>query len=113
MEGGLATFVLEPAFVLSLFVGAFHTCIYIFVRGNLGWHIPAVLVGGILGALVGQAIGARIGDLLHIGDYSLHLGLGHGLDRHGHGHRREHPCQPPSRGHRRRARRGPAAARLG
>jgi hypothetical protein len=71
MEGGLATFVLEPAFVLSLFVGAFHTCIYIFVRGNLGWHIPGVLVGGVLGALVGQAIGARMGDLLHIGDYSL------------------------------------------
>jgi hypothetical protein len=69
--GGLATFVLEPAFVLSLFVGAFHTCIYIFVRGNLGWHIPGVLVGGVLGALVGQAIGARVGDLLHIGDYSV------------------------------------------
>jgi hypothetical protein len=71
MEGGLATFVLEPAFVLSLFVGAFHTCAYIFVRGNLGWHIPGVLVGGVLGALVGQAVGARVGDLLHIGDYSL------------------------------------------
>lgn len=71
MEGGLATFVLEPAFVLSLFVGAFHTCIYIFVRGNVGWHIPGVLVGGVLGALVGQAVGSRMGDLLHIGDYSV------------------------------------------
>jgi len=71
MDGGLATFVLEPAFVLSLFVGAFHTCIYIFVRGNLGWHIPGVFVGGFLGALVGQAIGARLGDLLRLGDYSL------------------------------------------
>ena len=71
MEGGLATLVLEPAFVLSLVVGAFHTCIYIFVRGNLGWHIPAVLIGAILGALVGQAIGSRMGDPLRIGDYSL------------------------------------------
>lgn len=71
MDGGLATFVLQPAFVLSVFVGAFHTCIYIFVRGNLGWHIPALLLGGILGALVGQALGARMGDLLRIGDYSL------------------------------------------
>lgn len=71
MDGGLATFVLEPAFVLSLFVGAFHTCIYVFVRGNLGWHIPGVLVGGIVGALLGQALGARVGDLLHLGDYSL------------------------------------------
>jgi hypothetical protein len=71
VDGGLATFVLEPAFVLSLFVGAFHTCIYIFVRGNLGWHIPAVLVGAVLGALIGQAIGSRVGDMLRIGDYSL------------------------------------------
>ena len=71
MDGGLATFVLEPAFVLSLFVGAFNTCIYVFVRGNLGWHIPALLVGGSLGALVGNAIGSRIGDPLRLGDYSL------------------------------------------
>ena len=71
MDGGLATFVLEPAFVLSLLVGAFHTCIYIFVRGNLGWHLPGVLAGGVLGALVGQAIGSRVGDLLRLGDYSL------------------------------------------
>ena len=52
MEVGLATFVLEPAFVLSLFVGAFHTCIYIFVRGNLGWHIPGLFVGAVLGEFV-------------------------------------------------------------
>jgi hypothetical protein len=71
MDGGLATFVLEPAFVLSLFVGAFHTCVYILIRGNLGWHIPGLLVGGVLGALVGQAIGSRMGDVLRIGDYSL------------------------------------------
>jgi hypothetical protein len=71
MDDGLATFVLEPAFVLSLLVGAFHTCVYIFVRGKLGWHIPALLVGAILGALAGQAVGARIGDVLRLGDYSL------------------------------------------
>jgi hypothetical protein len=71
MDDGLATFVLEPAFVLSVLVGAFHTCVYIFVRGNLGWHIPAVLAGAILGALAGQAVGARIGDMLLLGDYNL------------------------------------------
>ncbi len=71
MEQGLATFVLEPAFVLSLLVGAFHTSIYLFVRGNLGWHLPAVLVAAVLGALAGAAIGARIGDVLYIGDYAL------------------------------------------
>jgi hypothetical protein len=68
---GLATFVLEPAFVLSLVVGAFHPCVYVFVRGNLGWHLPVVLVVAILGALAGQAIGARVGDILSTGDYSL------------------------------------------
>ncbi len=71
MSDGLATFLREPAFVLSLLVGAFQTCIYIFVRGRLGWHIPAVLVGAILGALAGQAIGSRIGDVLLLGDYPI------------------------------------------
>lgn len=71
MDQGLATVIAEPAFVLSLLVGAFHTCVYIFVRGNLGWHIPAVLVAAILGALAGQTIGARIGDVLTLGDYNL------------------------------------------
>jgi hypothetical protein len=71
MDQGLATFIAEPAFVLSLLVGAFHTCVYIFVRGNLGWHIPAVLLGGIIGALLGQALGSRLGDVLRVGDYSL------------------------------------------
>ncbi len=71
VDQGLATFVLQPAFVLSLLTGAFHTSIYVFVRGNLGWHLPAVLAGAVLGALTGQAIGARVGDILYIGDYSL------------------------------------------
>lgn len=71
MHEGLATFIADPAFALSLLVGAFHTSAYVFVRGRLGWHLPAVLVGAILGALAGQAIGARIGDVLRIGDYSL------------------------------------------
>lgn len=71
MDEGLATFVLAPAFVLSVLVGAFNTCVYIFVRGKLGWHLPAVLAGAVLGALAGQAVGARVGDVVSIGDYSL------------------------------------------
>jgi len=71
MSSGLATLVLEPALVLSVLVGAFHTCVYVFVRGRMGWHLSIVLVGAILGALAGQAIGARIGDVLRIGDYTL------------------------------------------
>jgi len=71
VSDGLATFVLEPAFVLSILVGSFHTCVYLFVRGRIGWHLPIVLAGAILGALAGQAIGARMGDVLRIGDYAL------------------------------------------
>jgi hypothetical protein len=71
MSGGLASALLEPALVLSLFVGSFHTCVYVFVRGKLGWHLPAVLVAAVLGALAGQAIGSRVGDVLELGDYSL------------------------------------------
>jgi hypothetical protein len=71
MDAGLASFLLEPAFVLSLLVGAFHTSVYVFVRGKLGWHLPLVLVGAVLGALAGQAVGSRIGDVLRIGDYCL------------------------------------------
>jgi hypothetical protein len=71
MEAPLVPFLGEPAFVLSVLVGAFNTCVYVFVRGRLGWHLPLVLIGAILGALAGQAVGARVGDVLRIGDYCL------------------------------------------
>ena len=86
MDGGLATFVLQPAFVLSLLVGAFHTCVYVFVRGRLGWQLPLVLIGAILGALAGQAIGARIGDVPEPGRLPLAVGVRPVLA--GHRHRR-------------------------
>lgn len=71
METPWTSFLAEPAFVLSLLVGAFNTSVYVFVRGKLGWHLPLVLVGAVLGALAGQAVGARVGDVLRIGDYCL------------------------------------------
>jgi hypothetical protein len=110
MEGGLATFVQSPAFVLSVLVGAFHTCMYVFIRGRLGWHLPIVLCGAILGALVGQAIGARIGDALRLGDYSLlwasalaWMGIGVAVIA---GSLASHHGEPPDEGGRVRPRRG-------
>jgi hypothetical protein len=61
----------SPAIVLSVLVGAFHTCLYVFIRGTIRRHLLAVLVAAIAGAYVGQAIGRRAGDPLLLGDYSL------------------------------------------
>jgi hypothetical protein len=61
----------DPAVVLSLLVGAFHTCMYIVIRGRLGLHVVGVLAAAIVGALCGALIGERVGDLLRIGDYPL------------------------------------------
>jgi hypothetical protein len=62
---------LAPATVLSLLVGAFHTCLYLVLRGRLGAHVLVVLVAAVVGAAAGAAVGARVGDVLRIGDYSL------------------------------------------
>jgi hypothetical protein len=105
MADGPASFLLDPAFVLSVLVGTFHTCVYVFVRGRLGWHLPLVLIGGILGALAGQAVGARIGDVLRLGDYSLlwasamaWLGIGIGVVTSSIVTRHPEPEEPPPGG---------------
>jgi hypothetical protein len=61
----------SPAIVLSVLVGAFHTCLYVVIRGTLRRHVLVVLGAAIGGALVGQAVGRRAGDPLQLGDYSL------------------------------------------
>jgi hypothetical protein len=60
-----------PALVLALVVGAFHTCVYMLLRGSAGVRILLILVAAILGALAGQALGARLGDPVRLGDFSL------------------------------------------
>lgn len=71
MEDLLRSLALTPAVVLSIVVGAFHTCLYLLLRGSLGLHLLLALVAAILGAYAGQALGARLGDPLRLGDYSL------------------------------------------
>ena len=60
-----------PAPVLALIVGAFHACLYVLIRGSAGARLPFVLVAAVLGALAGNAIAARVGDPLRLGDFGL------------------------------------------
>ncbi|MDQ3491915.1 MAG: hypothetical protein M3452_01465, partial [Chloroflexota bacterium] len=57
--------------VLSVVVGVFHTALYVLLRGQVGARLPLTLLAAILGAYAGQAIGARVGDVLRLGDYPL------------------------------------------
>ena len=61
-----------PAPVLAILVGIFHTALFVLVRGSAGGQLPLLLVGAILGAWAGDALGARLGiDLLRLGDFRL------------------------------------------
>jgi hypothetical protein len=60
-----------PAPVLALILGAFHTSIYILIRGSAGGRFPWLLAAATLGAYAGQALGGRLGDPLRMGDFGL------------------------------------------
>jgi hypothetical protein len=60
-----------PAPVLAAIVGAFHTCLYLLIRGSAGARVPFVLAAAILGAYAGNAVGGRLGDPLRLGDFGL------------------------------------------
>lgn len=71
MPDDLRDLLLDPRVVLSLLVGAFHTCTYLFIRGRAGWRVLAVLAAACAGAFAGQAVASRLGDLLWIGELGL------------------------------------------
>ncbi len=61
-----------PAPILALLLGAFHTALFLFVRGRGGAQILIVFVAASLGAWAGDAVGGRLGiDPLRIGDFHL------------------------------------------
>ena len=62
---------IAPAPVLSVLVVLFHTGIYLLVRGAAGLRLAFVGLAAILGAYAGQALGARLGDPLAIGDFGF------------------------------------------
>jgi hypothetical protein len=63
--------ILGPALVLAAIVGLFNVSAYVFIRGRVGARLPFLLVAGILGAWAGDAVGARLGDPLTIGDFHV------------------------------------------
>jgi hypothetical protein len=52
-------------------VGLFHTGVYLAIRGAAGLRLAFIGLAAILGAYAGQALGARLGDPLSIGDFGL------------------------------------------
>ncbi|MEO8626107.1 MAG: hypothetical protein ABI452_05345 [Candidatus Limnocylindrales bacterium] len=62
---------IAPAPLLSVLVGLFHTGLYLLIRGAGGLRLAFVGLAAILGAYAGQALGARLGDPLQIGDFGL------------------------------------------
>lgn len=62
---------IEPAPVLALVVGLFHTGLYLVIRGSAGFRLPFVALAAVLGAFGGQALGSRLGDPIQIGDFGL------------------------------------------
>ncbi len=62
---------IEPAPILALLVGLFHTGLYLVIRGSAGFRLPFVALAAVLGAYGGQALGSRLGDPVQIGDFGL------------------------------------------
>ncbi len=63
---------IEPALVVAIVLGVFHTALYVLVRGRADGRLPLVVLAAILGAWAGDAVGRRLGiDILRLGDVRL------------------------------------------
>jgi hypothetical protein len=60
-----------PAPVLAFLVGAFHSFLYVLIRGSAGTRFPFVIIAAVVGAYAGNAIGQRVGDPLRMGDFAI------------------------------------------
>lgn len=61
-----------PAIVLAILVGAFHTALFVLIRGSAGGQLPLLFGAAALGSWAGDELGGRLGlDLLRIGDFRL------------------------------------------
>ena len=63
---------LDPALILAILVGVFHTSLYVLIRGTAGGRLLVILLAAILGAWAGDALAERLGfHVLMIGDFHL------------------------------------------
>ena len=61
---------LDPAPVLAVLLGTFHTALYVLIRGSAGGQLPILVPAAILGAWAGDALGDLMGmNLFAIGDF--------------------------------------------
>jgi hypothetical protein len=70
MFDGVGGTLFQPALVLSIVVGAFHTSAYLVIFGRIGWHTLATLLLAVVGAWVADML-LGPGAVLRLGDYSL------------------------------------------
>ena len=63
---------LGTAPVLALVLGAFHTALYVLIRGTIDRRLPLTFGAAVLGAWAGDAIGGRLGlDPFVLGEFRL------------------------------------------
>lgn len=61
-----------PWLVLSAFTAALNLLAFIWIRNRWGRVVPLLALASLLGTVVGNAIGERLGlDLLRIGDFRV------------------------------------------
>ena len=60
-----------PSLILAVIVGIMNVAIYVLIRGTARARLVFLVPAAILGAYAGQALGARLGDPLRIGDFGL------------------------------------------
>ncbi|HEX5397136.1 MAG TPA: hypothetical protein VFX74_08625 [Candidatus Limnocylindria bacterium] len=63
---------MTPWLLLTAFTATLNLLAFIWIRGRWGRVVPFLALASVLGAMLGNAIGERIGfDLLRIGDFRL------------------------------------------
>jgi hypothetical protein len=63
---------MTPWLLLTAFTATLNLLAFIWIRGRWGRLVPFLALASVLGAMLGNAIGERIGfDLLRIGDFRL------------------------------------------